>query len=112
MDENNQLIKKIVKYKKLQVLSNSKAFIVPKSWLIAMDWDEHTKFVMEIHPLRKEFIVTEMQSGATAKAEPINEVEEILNAAREQNANHDGQEVSGAKPGTDQLHPELGEEYE
>ncbi len=59
MDLNNSLIKKIVKHKKLYKTSSSLIFIMPKSWLVAMNWSRETNFLMEIHPLRKEIIITE-----------------------------------------------------
>jgi hypothetical protein len=70
MENENLLIKKVVKYKKLQKVSHSSAIIMPKSWLIAMGWNQQTKFVMELHPLRKEFIVTEVKDEEVSGTQP------------------------------------------
>ena len=74
MDKDNFLLKKIVKYKKLQKLSQScLALVVPKSWLNAMNWTSDTHFICEIHPLRKEIIFTENEEISNSQPSEHNE---------------------------------------
>jgi len=53
------LLKLIVKKKKLQKLSGSLVLIIPELWIRSMDWSQMTKFILEFRPYNKQIIITE-----------------------------------------------------
>lgn len=59
MDKNNKLIKKILKFKKLQRVGNGLALVIPKVWLNAMDWSRDTHFLVGFNPIKQEIIINE-----------------------------------------------------
>ena len=71
MKKESNLVKKILKVKKLQKLSNdSLGMIIPGSWIRSMDWNRKILFALEFHPLDKEIIIREYGKEADS---PITE---------------------------------------
>ncbi len=52
--------KAVVKIKRLQKIGNSKAIIIPSSWIKMMNW-EKDKFRIAIHPEEKSMIITQVE---------------------------------------------------
>jgi antitoxin component of MazEF toxin-antitoxin module len=51
--------KSVVKEKHLQNLGNTKAIILPNSWLRELDWVNASNLVLEYHPFKKEIVICE-----------------------------------------------------
>jgi len=74
------LIKKLVKKKKLQRLgSTNLVVLIPKKWIDAMDWNQYTHLILEWLPHRKAIILSQneeisnSQTKEHRKSLPISE---------------------------------------
>ena len=53
-----EMIKEVVKIKKLQLLGDNLAILIPKGWSDALDWNRTTKLVLEFLPHRQMMILS------------------------------------------------------
>lgn len=52
------LVKNVVKIKKLQMLGDNLAILIPKGWSNALDWTRETKLILEFLPHRQMMILS------------------------------------------------------
>lgn len=80
-----EIIKQVVKIKKLQMLGDNLAILIPKGWTDELDWTRETRLVLEFLPHRKMMVLSQ-KIATSEKLAPIytKEGEKQRDAKREE----------------------------
>ena len=60
---------RLTKVKKFQNLGNSLALLIPNKMLQVLDWDQDTKVVLEVRPIRDELLIIQTTSEMEVPSE-------------------------------------------
>ena len=66
-----EISKQVVKIKKLQMLGENLAILIPKGWSDELDWTRETRLVLEFLPHRQMMILSKKPAKAPSKLAPI-----------------------------------------